>query len=181
MNGINADDLGPCMSLWTWRSLDCRAVSSQTSGVDIRAYLPSDRDACLAVFDSNMPEFFALSERAEFEKFLGSPGAYFVMEHEDAIVGCGGYAVADDANLASLVWGMVRRDSHRLGLGRFLLMYRLREIGKLEGVQVVRLDTSQRAAGFYEAQAFRVVGVVQDGYGPGLDRVEMVKKLVVCS
>ena len=52
--------------------------------MDIRPYLASDRDACLAIFDSN----FDAARRAEFERYLDRPeGPYFVMEHDGAIVG----------------------------------------------------------------------------------------------
>lgn len=157
--------------------------------MDLRPYLPTDRDACLSLFDSNMPRFFAEPERAQFETFLASPDcSYFVMEHEERAVGCGGYAIHAAEKSASLVWGMVRGDSHRMGLGRFLLLYRLREIGKagangrdVKGdIEMVRLDTSQHAAPFYTSQGFKVAGVVADGYGPGLDRIEMVKRMIVC-
>ena len=75
--------------------------------------------------------------------------------------------------LAHLVWGMVRSDSHKLGLGRYLLLFRLREITKAGGVQTVHLDTPQHSAKFYEKQGFKVIG-------SELDRVEMMMKLVVC-
>ena len=149
--------------------------------MDVRPYSPADRAACLAVFDSNTPRFFNPSERPDFEKFLDAVDSpYFVMEHEGAIAGSGGYAIADDTSLASLVWGMVRADLHKLGLGRFLLMYRLREITKAGGVQLVRLGTSQHTAPFFEKQGFKVTGIRKDGYASGMDRVEMVMKLSVC-
>jgi GNAT superfamily N-acetyltransferase len=130
--------------------------------MDIRPYVASDRNACLSIFDSN----FEAGQRPEFERFLDRPeGPYFVMEHEGATVGCGGYAGA------SLVRGMIRRDFQRLGLGRFLLMYRLR---KLEGIQMVRLETPRSAVPFFEKQGFRAVR-------DGSDGVEMVKKMNVCA
>ncbi len=103
------------------------------------------------------------------------------MEHEGAIVGCGGYLVRAEHHLARLVWGMIRADLHGHGLGRFLLLFRLREIGKLEHIQLVGLETSTNVALFFEKQGFRVVAVVQDGSAPRMDRVEMVKKLTVCT
>ncbi len=149
--------------------------------MDLRPYLPSDRSACLALFDSNVPEFFDPAERAGFESFLDRPDCrYLAMEHDGAIVGCGGYALDTEAGLASLVWGMVRRDSHKLGLGRFLLLFRLREIGKAGGIRMVRLDTSQHAAPFFRKQGFKDTGMVANGYAPGFDRIEMAMKLVVC-
>jgi N-acetylglutamate synthase-like GNAT family acetyltransferase len=150
--------------------------------MEVRPYSPADKTACLAVFDSNTPRFFDPTERAGFETFLTAPfSPYFVMEHEGAIVGCGGYAIENDNLLASLVWGMVRNDLHKRGLGRFLVMFRLREITKANGANLVRLATSQHTASFFEKQGFKVVNIEKDGYAPGMDRVEMRMKLSVCS
>jgi GNAT superfamily N-acetyltransferase len=143
--------------------------------MDFRRYLASDRDACLAIFDSDVPEFFDASERGKFEQFLDRPdGPYFVMDHDGTLVGCGGYVVVAGESVANLIRGMVRRDSQNLGLGRFLLMYRLREIGKIAGIGLVRLETPQRIAAFFEKQGFRVAGRGPTG-------VEMVKKMNVCA
>jgi len=132
--------------------------------MDVRPYLPADSDACLAVFDSNTPDFFRSHERPHFEEFLERPNcSYFVMGQDGAIAGCGGYFLTEDKALARLVWGMVRRDWHRQGLGRFLLLFRLREITKAGGVQMVRLETSQHSAPFFESQGFKVVRVAKEG------------------
>ncbi len=153
----------------------CTILSKHdTSIMDIRPYSPVDRDPCLAVFDSNSPHFLDPSARRDFEKFIDRQSCpYFVMEHDGAIVGCGGYSIEQEKALARLVWGMVRSDSHKLGLGRYLLLFRLREITKAGGVQTVHLDTPQHSAKFYEKQGFKVIG-------GELDRVEMMMKLVVC-
>jgi GNAT superfamily N-acetyltransferase len=130
--------------------------------MDIRPYLASDRQACLAIFDSN----FDATRRPEFEHFLDHlEGPYFVMDHDGALVGCGGYSGE------TLVWGMIRRDFQKLGLGRFLLMYRLR---KLEGVPMVRLTAPPHAGPFFEKQGFRGAGESPNG-------IEMVKKMNVCA
>jgi GNAT superfamily N-acetyltransferase len=130
--------------------------------VEVRPYLASDRNACLEIFDSN----FDATRRAEFERFLDrSEGPYFIMEHDGAIVGCGGYTGE------TLLWGMIRRDFQKLGLGRFLLLYRLR---KLEGVPMVRLEAPPTAVPFFEKQGFRVAGEGRTG-------IEMVKKMNVCA
>ncbi len=143
--------------------------------MDLRPYVPTDRDACLAIFDSNVPDFFKSHERRDFEAFLDDPNChYLVMEHDSAIAGCGGYFLTENKALARLVWGMVHRNWQRQGLGRFLLLYRLREITKTGGVEMVRLDTSPHSATFFERQGFKVMRVVKD-------RVEMTKKLTVCA
>jgi N-acetylglutamate synthase-like GNAT family acetyltransferase len=143
--------------------------------MNLRPYLPSDREACLKIFDSNAPNIFTAEDRGEFETFLSqAPAAYFVMEHDNALVGCGGYRMEAEPGVATLVWGMVRRDSQKMGLGRFLLMYRLREIGKSDGIERVRLETPQASAAFFEGQGFKTVSTAQG-------RVEMVKRLTVCA
>ncbi|HEX8430709.1 MAG TPA: hypothetical protein VF625_05455, partial [Longimicrobium sp.] len=62
----------------------------------VRDYTTADRDPCLAVFDSNVPDFFVPAERGEFAAFLDAlPGPYLVVESAaGTVVGCGGYAVA---------------------------------------------------------------------------------------
>jgi GNAT superfamily N-acetyltransferase len=130
--------------------------------MDIRSYQAADRDACLEIFDSN----FDNARRPEFERFLDSPGGpYFVMDHEGVIAGCGGYTGE------TLVWGMIRRDFQKLGLGRFLLMYRLRQ---LEGVPMVRLEAPPSAVPFFGKQGFRIAG-------ESLTGIAMVKKMNVCA
>jgi N-acetylglutamate synthase-like GNAT family acetyltransferase len=103
-----------------------------------------------------------------------------VIEHEGSVAGCGGY-VSEDKSMASLVWGMVRSDLHRLGLGRFLLLFRLRRISQTMSVPIVRVGTSQHTMAFFEKQGFKAVSVEKDGFAPGIDRVEMVMKLAVCA
>jgi len=99
--------------------------------MDLRPYSPLDRDLCLAVFDSNASHLLDPGARREFEDFLDRRNcSYFVMEHGGALVGCGGYAIDREKALARLLWGMVRADSQSLGLGRYLLLFRLREITK---------------------------------------------------
>jgi N-acetylglutamate synthase-like GNAT family acetyltransferase len=148
--------------------------------MDLRAYQPADRAACLAVFDSNLPEYFHQQEREEFAAFLDAPrGEYFVLEHDGAVVGCGGYAM-EHADLASLTWLMVRRDLQCNGLGKFLVYAAMRKLSGGADPAMLRLHTTPPAAGFFEKLGFREVERVADGIAPGLDRVEMRKKLKVC-
>lgn len=143
--------------------------------VRIRDYEAADRDACLAVFESNVPEFFTPSERAEFETFLSEPpGPYLVLEDEAGrVVACGGYAVEPGRATADLCWGMVLRDRQGSELGRRLTQARLERIRKDESARQVALRTSQRTRGFYERLGFVTERVVPNGFAPGLDRCEM--------
>ena len=153
--------------------------------MDVRPYEHSDRLACLAVFHSLIPALLDSAALPRFESWLDQAlekpaGSYFVMEHEESVVGCGGYSFSSDGTAATLRWGMVHRSSQKMGLGRFLLLYRIREIGKADTASLVFAHPPRPSAGFFEKQGFRVNGIEKDGYAPGFDSVEFIKKLTVC-
>lgn len=140
--------------------------------MEMRAYRPADKSACLGLMDSNMPGYFSAAEREDFGAWLDAPqGKYWVAEHDGAVVGCGGMAL-ERADLASLTWLMVAGHLRGQGLGRFLLFYLMKELPA--GVAHVRLVTIPLVAGFFEKQGFRVQST-------GTQGVEMIKKLQVCS
>ena len=144
----------------------------------LRNFAPADLSACLATFDSNVPEFFVPTERAAFASFLAAlPGPYLVVEETGEVVACGGYAVAPGTTTADLCWGMVSRARHQSGLGRLLLVARLKHIGADASVRDVALNTSQHTRGVYERLGFVVERVQPGSYAPGLDRCDMRLRL----
>lgn len=146
----------------------------------VRAYTSSDRSGCITLFDSNVPHFFAETERNGFVEFLDHQAAawsYQVIERNSCVVACGGHALEPDGVTASLCWGMVERELQGSGLGSLLTVRRSQIIGAIPGVSRVRLDTSQHTRGFYERFGFSAEAIVPDGYGPGLDRWDMFLRL----
>ncbi|MEK9500290.1 GNAT family N-acetyltransferase [Gaopeijia maritima] len=145
------------------------------SGHRLRLFRPSDREACLAVFDSNVPDFFGVHERREYVEFLGSlPGPYWVLEEgAGLIVGAGGYALVEDEGRADLCWGMVHGARHGEGLGRTLTEVRMDQALRHPRVREFRISTSQHTRGFYERLGFRVIETIPEGFGPGMDRCDM--------
>lgn len=133
-----------------------------------------DREACLALFRSNVPAYFGENEEADYRAFLDAPAGHYLVlvARENVVVGAGGYAVEADGVYA-LCWGMVDRAHHRSGLGRLLLEVRLGAIGADHRASAVRLATSQHTRRFYERFGFHATLVTSDGFAPGIDRVEM--------
>ncbi len=142
-----------------------------------RPYATEDRQACLSIFDSNVPAFFALQERSEFLEFLERIGSvdttYLVLVNGDTVVACGGLTINVKDQQASLSWGMVDRAVHGAGLGTALTRARLALARSIPGINDVVLATSQHTKGFYERFGFAVTHHTPDGFGFGLDRCDM--------
>jgi ribosomal protein S18 acetylase RimI-like enzyme len=139
-----------------------------------RPYQVTDRDACLSLFESNVPRFFHADERQDFIECLdASENTCFVVCDGCVVLGFGGFTLSDGGETANLCWGMVRRDQHGKGLGALLLRARLQTIATNTPARFVRLATSQHTADFYRRHGFEVQSVEKDGFAPGLDAVEM--------
>ena len=140
----------------------------------VRAYTPADREACLAIFDSNTPPFFAPDERGEYVQFLDEEAeSYFIVESDGNILACGGYILIPRTPAAIVAWTMVARGQHRRGIGHLLLQAILERVRQEPGVQIVRLRTSQHASGFFERLDFTTHHIVEHGYGPDLHQYGM--------
>ena len=132
------------------------------------------------MFDGNVPQFFSPAERADFASFLDqNAGAwsYQVVERSKHVIACGGYTIDPQGLTAHLCWGIVAKELQGTGLGRLLTEARLRAARSTPGVTQVRLDTSQHTQGFYRRFGFIVERIVPNGYGPGLDRWDMLLRL----
>jgi GNAT superfamily N-acetyltransferase len=147
--------------------------------MEVRPYRRNDQDACVAIYESNTPEYFDLHDRADLIAFLDDlPGPYFVCTVPGrGVAACGGYYVQPEAGLAGLTWGMVHRDLHRQGIGRHLLEYRLSQIRAIPTIRTVRARTTQVSEPFFRRCGFIPSMVRPAGFGPGLDLVELELQL----
>jgi hypothetical protein len=135
----------------------------------LRDFSNADREACLAVFDSNTPEYYHPAERRAFAAFLDSghylpprlhdlgapPGQLYVVESRGQCVACGGWYL--EGTVANLSFGTVHRSRHREGIGRFLLDARLGAISRDGRATAVRVRTTPAVQRFYEHVMFQVV------------------------
>ena len=145
----------------------------------LRRYEDADRAACLAVFDSNVPKFFAPHEREGFASFLGDLERFAVQylvlldsPRPDArVIACGGVGRRDDE--ARMCWGIVDGTRHGEGLGRLLLLVRLVRGAEL-GARRAGLDTIPSVAPFFEREGFVITGGEDDHYGPGIHRRDLL-------
>jgi len=145
----------------------------------IKEYTAADKAACLAIFDSNMPQYFMPEERQQFEDWLDKEGreVYYVLIDNDEIVACGGIYEDTELKLVGQAWGMVLNSLHKKGYGKALTLHRIKEMDERFSHLEQHLGTSQHTAPFYEKMGYTTIEVIKDGFGIGLDYYKM-KRLV---
>lgn len=143
----------------------------------IREYTAEDKEACLAIFDSNLPQYFMPHERNELIEWLDKTdrASYSVLVEKDEVVACGGIYVDSDKQITGLAWGMVHDSRHKQGLGKALTIHRLETMSQQFPGLDQHLETSQFTEAFYLRFGFETIERIQDGFGPGLDNCKMRK------
>jgi len=140
-------------------------------------YTPVDEQECLAIFDSNTPQYFAVQERETFQGFLNrlaTPYSYFVVRDAgEKIIACGGIKLELSNQLAKLRWDMVAGELHHQKIGTFLALSRLYQICQFSDIRTISLHTSQHSYLFYEKMGFVVQHIIPDGIVPGMDEYFM--------
>lgn len=159
----------------------------------IREYTGKDKERCIEIFQSNCPKFFDKDELPLFINWLehhvnksaeyksptytnSEKDEYYVVELPNiGIVGCGGFYVVKELSEARLAWGMIHSNFHKQGYGTALYKFREEAIKKDWANHTITLGTSQHTYSFYEKLGMKVTASIKAGYGPDLDRYDMVE------
>ncbi len=142
--------------------------------MNLRPYTGSDLEAVIAIFRSNIPKYFGPDEEPGLRSFLSDPRCtnYLVGEIDNEVVASGGIALNNDRTV-SLCWGMVHADHIGTGLGRHLTIARISLARDKFGALPLSISTSQHTSAFYAKFGFRATSRQKDGFGPGIDRIDM--------
>lgn len=142
----------------------------------VRPYQPDDRDAVLALFDTNLPDYFGAGDREWLIETLEEPdGPAFVVTVAGDVAAFGGYEVWEHYNKALLYWGMAARRFHGCGLGKLLLFERLLHVALHADppTRYVTVDTSPAIAPFFRHCGFEETAVWPQGYRSGMTMHEL--------
>jgi N-acetylglutamate synthase-like GNAT family acetyltransferase len=141
----------------------------------LRPFNSSDKTTCLAIFESNLAQYFAENEREEFSIYLNEEcfPNYWVLEDKGKILGCGGIYENFKDNSVGLAWGMIHNDHHKMGYGAFLTKFRVERMIEKYPTQIKRLATSQHTFPFYEKMGFKVTKITKKGFDEHIDRYDM--------
>lgn len=148
--------------------------------MDIRTYVKSDKDALVQIFHSNCPRYFVESDESDFVDFLDvyADENYLVAEVEGKVIGCGGHYTKGDIH--GIAWVMF--ESGSIGTKQLLstcdefyqaIEQRIEAEGKLYNIVVY---TTQLMIKLFSRYGFEVGEVTKDGFGEGLDEVQMIKR-----
>ena len=137
-----------------------------------RPYTFADKDTCLAIFDANCPDFFAPNERAYYADFLDAELATYELCLVDAhVVGAFGL-IGKGADHRRLNWILLSPVSHGRGIGS-AIVERIARLARDAGVGVVDIAASHKSAPFFARFGAVAVHATDDGWGPGMHRIDM--------
>ncbi len=137
-----------------------------------RAYSSADREACLEIFDANCPTFFAPNERDDFVTFLDARSVgYEVCVVNERVVGAFGL-FGNGRQTKSLNWLLIDPHSQGIGIGS-AIMDRIVSSGRHSGLRLLSIAASHKSAPFFSRFGAVTTAVVDDGWGPGMNRVDM--------
>lgn len=131
--------------------------------ISFRFYCADDREACLALFDENCPEYFAPNERADYAEFLDmQPCEYQVCLKADVIVGAFGLMGAA-TDWRDLNWILISPNSHGLGLGTQFIR-RVVQQAKSAGLTGITIATSHLAEPFFAKHGASRIREIKHGW-----------------
>lgn len=140
----------------------------------IRDYKPTDKSILLQIIRDNTPTYFAPEEENDFSDYLDNEvEAYFVVEADGKIVGCGGINLSENKTIGIISWGMIHPDYHGKKIGTALLQYRLNFLKSIESVKQITVRTSQFTYKFYEKNGFELKETKKDFWAKGIDMYYM--------
>lgn len=145
------------------------------ASIRISVYKSSDKTALLTLIDLNTPEYFAPSEKSDFDLYLDNAiELYYVIRFEDIIVGCGGINFQNNKSVGVISWDIIHPEYQGKSFGKQLLEFRLAELKKIESVLKIIVRTSQSTSVFYQKQGFEVKEIVPNYWAEGFDLYLMV-------
>lgn len=139
---------------------------------NIRLYRKEDRESIIELFCLNTPSYFAIEEKEDLIEYLAKYiEEYFVIELDNSVLGCGGinFKTENNIKVGVISWDIIHPDYQGLGLGKKLLMFRLKLLKENKNIQKIQVRTSQHVYKYYERMGFKLIEIVEDYWSKGFD------------
>ena len=148
-----------------------------TNLITIREYEAKDKNGVINLIRLNTPEYFAVDEEENLNKYLETERElYYVLHDDQKIVGCGGINFADNNTTGKISWDIFHPDYQGKSLGTKLLKHRIEQLNSIDRIKKITVRTSQLAYKFYEKQGFELIEIKKDYWAEGFDMYNMEYK-----
>ena len=137
-----------------------------------RPFYETDIPDCLSLFDANCPEFFATNEREDYRRFLDTvTEGYSICELDGKVCGAFGVLPCDQQSMR-LNWILLDPHSQGVGIGSKIMRHTIRIVER-SNANLLKIAASQKSAPFFQKFGATVVASLANGWGPGMDRIDM--------
>lgn len=140
--------------------------------LSFKPYSADDFDTCLTFFDANCPAYFSPEEKTDYAEFLRtSPEDYETCEMDD--IPAGAFGLMGIGNERTINWILIDPSAQGSGIGSAMMAHVLKK-AKQSDVQLIHIAASQLSAPFFARFDAKGSDTIKDGWGPGLDRIDML-------
>jgi len=142
--------------------------------LNIRRYLPEDKELVLQLLDLNTPKFFDEAEREDFNHYLEEEiEDYFLVEDANEVLGVGGINYFLEERIARISWDIIKPNAQGKGIGGLLTKHRIRYLNQNNKIDTIVVRTTQLVFKFYEKMGFKLVEIKKDFWADGFDLYQM--------
>ncbi|MFN1619399.1 GNAT family N-acetyltransferase [Vibrio rotiferianus] len=143
-----------------------------TNNISFRAFLPSDKERCLQIFDENCPKYFATNERDDYAAFLeGNPEGYEVCLLNGVVVGAYGLS-GDTKQFHSLNWILISPKAQGMKIGHEFMSRAIHRAEQLN-IPQIKIAASHLSAPFFAKYGAVELNYIPDGWGVDMHRIDM--------
>ena len=141
--------------------------------VHFTKYDRSNFDNCLELFNDNCPQYFADNERDDYIGFLkANPLDYFVGEAGNTIASAFGITKIQGMSRSRLSWILVSPTYKGSGIGMAMMNY-AKDTALAQRSSAIDIAASHLSAPFFAKFGAKVISTTDNGWGPGMHRVDM--------
>lgn len=154
------------------------------------------KSQCLAVFEQNVPTFFAVNEREDLEEFftefLGKVNVqadgqfdvqvdaqYMVVLHDEVVNGCFGLTELTPKNSAGISWIMISPTYQGKGVSKEM-MQACFIAAKDHNLIHINIAASHLSAPFFKHYSAQATNYIENGWGQDMHRIGMVLLISNC-
>ena len=144
--------------------------------ISFKKYKERDKIACLSLFDDNCPKYFAANEKIDYKSFLDKiTDDYLVCDYAGKIAGAFGLFKLNSKE-CRLHWILLSPKFQNIGIGSSIMLYCI-ELALAQHTKAIHIATSQVAFKFFEKHEALVTKKTLNGFGPGMDKIDMIISL----